>query len=804
MTYTNATFFLDQEGGSDTARTALTSVTVANNGAGLVRCTKTTHGLVTGAVVDVTLNYAGAWKITVIDANNFDLIGSTYSTSTSVTVTPRGGSSKADAWKTYTSGATAARIAAGDTIRVMGSPDETSIGNATWTNNSKTITLAGAVTANVSTCETAWTASSNVTCSTDATNFKEGTKSVTAAIASGFTTGKAAYFATGTIDLSGYQQISFWFRTDTAIAASTLSLRLCTDTAGATSVHTIAIPAIPSVNIWIPITVNLGSNLNSAIASVALYCDLDPATVTITLDNIIACKDATSADSLSLTSLIGKVWNRCWVASTTYATNDIRKPTQPNRNGFRYKVTAGGGGAAGSSEPTWPIGIGTTVTDGALTWTCEGMEDTYYKIQSINGTTVKLDGYNAINASGTANNYQGATETVATYKRECIKFATMLSASFLSFTDNYVQKAGTLSSPMTYTGGWNRTDMTTQTGETWVTGQNGCGQGIDHNNFSYLVFNNLNGVALDKSIRVPVGSGIVLSITNCHANSCTSGVVGSGSGDPSASLIGRGIVANNNYGIGLDTSGFSSELLAISTNGNGGSSPGSGINCGALRTRANYVQSKGNSANGFSNNTSTPPISIYVANLVTANNASNGFSPGISVGGANLVNAVLSDTTPFATLFTDDYVFSHKHQGVTDSHLVTTTGGSIITATDQRHTASGISWKFRITSLTRVSQFPIRLSLARIFCTANTAINITVWTRRDNTNINGTLKVRGGQIAGIPADVTVACSPTINTWVQSSALTVTPTEDGVIEVVFECYDGVGSTNNFWVDDFDVS
>jgi len=44
---------------------------------------------------------------------------------------------------------TAARIAPGDTIKVAKSPDPTSIGNATWNNLSKTVTLAAALTANV-------------------------------------------------------------------------------------------------------------------------------------------------------------------------------------------------------------------------------------------------------------------------------------------------------------------------------------------------------------------------------------------------------------------------------------------------------------------------------------------------------------------------------------------------------------------------------------------------------------------------------------------------------------------------------
>src|SRR3954465_12971522 len=43
------------------------------------------------------------------------------------------GTSFALRWKTFSSGATAARIAPGDVIRVMGSPAPTLLGNATWT-----------------------------------------------------------------------------------------------------------------------------------------------------------------------------------------------------------------------------------------------------------------------------------------------------------------------------------------------------------------------------------------------------------------------------------------------------------------------------------------------------------------------------------------------------------------------------------------------------------------------------------------------------------------------------------------------
>ena len=51
MAYTNGIFYIDYINGNDNARTALTSVSFAwNAGTSKMRATKTSHGLVTGAI----------------------------------------------------------------------------------------------------------------------------------------------------------------------------------------------------------------------------------------------------------------------------------------------------------------------------------------------------------------------------------------------------------------------------------------------------------------------------------------------------------------------------------------------------------------------------------------------------------------------------------------------------------------------------------------------------------------------------------------------------------------------------------
>jgi hypothetical protein len=259
-------------------------------------------------------------------------------------------------------------LTGGDTVRVMASAAATSMAqNATWTNASQTVTLTTAVTLNITDCETAWTASLNVTSTASTTTFRENTKSANHVIAAGFVTGLASFFATGTLDLSPYQQVSFWFRSTGTHASGVFTVTLCTDVAGVTAVHTLTVPAL-TANIWTPVTINNAGALNSAIKSVALNCVSDPGAVTVNIDNIIACKASSSADSLTLTSLIS------------------------------------------------------LNTDSNTPW---------FAIKSINGTSIILGCGDATTAAASSHTtlYMGSTTTATTYKRECVMLTALQTSS---------------------------------------------------------------------------------------------------------------------------------------------------------------------------------------------------------------------------------------------------------------------------------------------------------------------------------------------------------------------------------------
>jgi hypothetical protein len=300
MAYTAGIFYIDPVSGSDTARTALTSCTASNPSGSITRINKTGHGLVTGAVVDLTLFTAwlnGAWKITVVDADNFDLDDATWQATAdpSGTVTPRGGSSWADAWQTVNSGATAARIQPGDFFKFPKTPATSTGVNATFTANSKTVTLASALTKTVTNASTGWTASANITLSTTATR-KIGASALVVTPGAAFTTGKVCYIGLGgTQDFSAYEKLSFWFRptTGTIISSGTYKICLCSDTTGDVIVNEMNIPATIANSSHHTMVCDYGAALGSSIQSVAIYANSDPGTTAFSVENIVAANDFT-------------------------------------------------------------------------------------------------------------------------------------------------------------------------------------------------------------------------------------------------------------------------------------------------------------------------------------------------------------------------------------------------------------------------------------------------------------------------------------------------------------------------------
>jgi len=727
------------------------------------------------------------------------------------------GSSFANRVKTITGGLTAARIAPGDVCRIMRSGNATSLGiTATWTNKSATVTLASALNALITNCDSTWTASANVTCSADTSVYRTSTGSAKQVIAAGFTTGIVAYFATGTLNLSAYQGITLWVQVSAALAVSTLSIRLCSDVAGVTTVDTLAIPAITQGGQWIPIYIDKGSALGASIQSIALYADLDPGTLDVYLDNISTVK-AAGNDALNLQSLIGKnTGNELWWA-----------------------------------------------------------------IRGINGTTVTLDTAPNMAVGTTARGYYGSTGSVTTYKRETIK--TVL-VSAVGTTVQEIQDSGSAGNLITFSGGWNTTDMTTQDGETYFDGSSGFGLGIYSTAKTYF--------ALDKLRCVRYQDGFYLNgANNCdhgsfHGFNCyNSGVYfyncssvtatdivahstyASGVYGPFQQFIGsiwdftslriysglaQGWYASpppddirittfdlcNNGGLGFylpsgpahawyigtltcndnGTSGFTANVAlrgwqidTMVTSGNATS--GTRFVDGATGniivrslTAENNASSYGlDLADGGSNG----PIDLTIGNLVTSGNGTSGVHLSVMHGDVKILKSSLAEGTKVgvdSAGFGAGRVRFQNYNGTTDDHRVwfnSGSGGARFTSeTSVRHTASGIAWKLSPVGTTFInSRNPAIFPLAKILCSASALVTVKVWLRRTSTGLTGTLHCSGGQIAGVANDVTDSIGAAIDTW-EEQTITFTPSVVGVVEIEVRCYGG--TSDSLYVDDLTVT
>lgn len=642
------------------------------------------------------------------------------------------GSTFGAAWLTL-AGATAAKgVAAGDTVRVKSAlgPYTIDSGNVAWTINTKTIVLANACTANIETCDSTWTASTNVVFSSNNSRQREGSACVQLDVAAAFVTGKIGFKQIALTDFSAYSRVSFWLNLSTASkAAGTFTITLCSDTAGNTPVNTIAVPATGTANAWQCVTVDNGGALGSNIQSVAINALIDPGTVSIYLDNILACQSATASNGgLSLSSVVGK----------------------------------------------------NTTTTGYM----------WYALRSINGTTVTFE--SSLTNGGTQYNYVEDTESVTTYRYEPTALATNLTAG----TWSSMAISGTLNNNIIFSGGWDRTNMSTQTGLTSIDFLNyNNGVAVDLNNKNFLSFTNMNFVRTGYCFFDNTASS---TNTNLILQNVTAAM---------AVNYMQTVNSNNAF---INQCGVHPAQCLVRTTG-------------TLTSYYTIKQAKATASSLVSLLGAASGVQTFVSNLDTsgATDIFQQVAPG--AGPSYFNNCRFYDATSLTSDASQDCYFNNCiAPSVTTSFALAPTtadlgivyvtalqqsstnhgqqGGffNIITTTAARRTNTGVGWKISPTNSNYNNvNFPIRLRLGAQLYKANTKATVTVWVNRSNNLLTAKLVMPMGSCSGLTADVT-STSTTTSTWEQLK-ITFTPTATGVYSPEIQCW----ATNNasfLYIDD----
>ena len=580
-------------------------------------------------------------------------------------------------------------------------------------------------------------------------------------------TGKVAYCELdSTLDLSGYQQISLKYVFDYVASgqkndSGIFSLRLCSDTQGDTVVNTIPITPPPGDDFdqffwW---TYDNGANLGSNINSVALYVDVETehSNTEIILSNIIACKAKSAADSLHLGSLISK--------GTTFSSN-------------------------------------------------------YYAIDAIIDNIIVLQlnyGSNStsVNNNNSNNNnlrHNETTGTVTTYKVDPYTPDPTFYHSGEDYQPNIINiNAGDLS--CTISGGWNSTDMSTQTTNamSWLSQFGTIYKSIGNSQTGSMSrIGEILGLVRIVSTE-SFGRDINASISDCH-------------------FIGQRIFNISNQVKVENCNIFGNEINTSYGYGSGGTLF---VNCNFLNSRYSSEAGEpkyftGCTFNGFSNNNllvNVNDTNIFPEDLYDVEFANCTFknlvldSQDWQNRYRSLVNCSFDNFTLFYNPDYDRGVPNDRlptfafinYNNTANDHRFYYINGLITSDSSVTQSGSGYSWKFtalqNVTSVKSRLGDPIQFKLAEVAVVANAQVTASAYFRRTSTSsgndVSGlALLTRPNLNLGITSDVKVLTDAAADTW-QQVTLTFTPTVSGI--ATFHALLQMTSTSqNVYVDSFSVT
>lgn len=403
----------------------------------------------------------------------------------------------------------------------------------------------------------------------------------------------------------------------------------------------------------------------------------------------------------------------------------------------------------------------------------------WYLPQSITGTSVILD-YMNNTVAGSAAPYFGATESVTTYAAPCMPLngAISLSPVFAPAV-----------SGMTISGGWNTTDMSTQTGNSFFVSNNGQG-------WFLVLANNVSSMSISKIGAFGYTSGTVISANNygnsidsCYfSNTASFGMTNTGG--YSMSITNNIVVGCANYGISDQQGGnnFYNNNKIYSTLVAGFNADGANniINNMDIRVATNSFWFTTGTGHRINSATTHSGAAVTLSSQA-------GFNQNI-----NFYNCTFPEATRVsfaaAAAGSNSQFFFQKLNGDLTNNIMYTNGGTVSSSTSNRKSGAGLSWQYAPTSALVTSSQPLQQVIGTIACRANKLVTATVWIYRDNTGISANLVCKGGQISGVTNDVVASASGSAASFEQLT-ITFTPTEDGVVELTAQAYGG--TTYNVW-------
>lgn len=728
------------------------------------------------------------------------------------------GTTWGNAWKTITSGATAARIAPGDVIRISKTPDPTSIGNGTWTSVSSatapsTISIASSTNASpieVTTSTHGLSTGDTIQIIGHTTNTTaNGVWTITYVSSTKFTLDGSVGIGTG--GTAGTVQKVNW-KTVKLATAQTATIDRCEAawTANGSGDCTVALTAA------------------STDAKEGGYCmkfTMDGSVQTSILQayKTISSTDFSSYQKISFWikneyAIVANNWQIKLCSDTAGATPvdtfDITAIPSSGR-WLPLTLTKSGGGNLGSTIQSIALYSGSTNTgmpskyiylDNFVACTTSGLSlqsliskngsaqggtEGYFGIQSISqdGKLLVFDSGTAATSNLVNRGYYSTTasETVTTYKRETFKTVLVTSANVAvsSVTDT-----GTLGNYIEYQFGY-EVGTTNQNGETYMDGSNGHGYGVHITTKNFIKLNYLSCVRYNYGLYTITANNInipnISNMINCqgygiYINNCLNFYLGnliSASNNSSSNLYfqgGHGIVdkiynINNSAAASGLINVYGGDLIikdidACCNNYNYGIEGQYDFKVTIYDLYTNYNRAAG----------------VYIANT---RNPSFLFK-NASINESTEINPDINNT---------GWLYSLKHDNTDGNNWGWTYGATCNWQTGTVHSTEPGAWKTAITSSERHSGFRVLIPVCEVAGTASTAMSIKAWVKKDHaTNIACRLVHYADSLLGTTEQAATKASDT--DWEELS-ISVTPTSTNpVVKVWLETWYIAGNSNSY--------
>lgn len=706
-------------------------------------------------------------------------------------------------WRTVTNGATAARIAPGDFIKIGKTGAPASIGNGTWTiyNSIGTPAVPGI---------TSSTNASPIVITRNSHGFTNGqivqiTAHSTNTAANGFW--KVANATANTFELEGSVGNGVGGATGNIQLSTSRCIQLASSQVQMVNPADVATLWTGAGDTTVAVVL-AATDSKTPYGCLRFTLDSTPTANTLQAYRAMSATDFSGKQKISFwiknsAAILANQWNLTLCSDAAGATpvDTFAIPAIPSTARWvQLTIFRNGGGNLGSSIQSIALNTGSSaptassniMIDHASIIACttsglhlgslisknsleQGGDEAWYCIQSIKDSWVFLDGgtntpcVNGLGGGWYSTSYWGTTETVTTYIREPFRTALAASASDVVCA---VQDSGSVAGGnITFSGGWNTSGWAAQDGETFLYGGNGNGVGFGTVSKNYLTIDHINTVRFGIGI---VLDGLMITVGVVQ----TSGSNSTYNFRHTAGVANIADLKNLVHGSGQGLSVVTSHCYIANIGRVWGTT-----SYGMTNTANDVIL---RSAGSFSGNGSydiyctsgvttviSPTFTGYAGSAIRADSGAVVY----------LFNPLVSSSVEFVTgnVRTCGTCYSTKHDQTLGNNWVFTGGGTWnSTATDRSGADAGeVMWRGTITSSDRNSTFPLKLPLRGFAVSANEARTLTVWMRKGHaTNVAMKLVLPGGQIAGVASDV-VATKASDTSW-ENVSINFTPTEAGVV------------------------